>query len=100
MRKFAWRGSVGLGLAGILCVSTAPAWWVKGHESITEAAVARLPEEMPAFFRGGGKAIAHCAGDPDRWKNRGTPHLGGAEGPHHFIDLEDYEGKEIPDARF
>jgi hypothetical protein len=57
----------------------APGWWVKGHESITQAAAARLPDELPAFFRNGGKHLAHFAGDPDRWKNRETPVLRAAE---------------------
>ena len=53
-----------------VCVGFAPGWWVKGHESITEAAASKLPDDVPAFFRAGGKHLAHFAGDPDRWKNR------------------------------
>jgi hypothetical protein len=84
----------------LVAVSLAPAWWVKGHEAITEAAAARLPEEVPAFFRGGGKAMANFAGDPDRWKNRDTQHLRSAEEPSHFIDLEELGGKSLPPTRF
>src|SRR5262249_42053538 len=75
-------------------------WWVKGHETITEAAVSRLPDDIPAFFRAGGKQIAHCAGDPDRWKNRGISFLRYAEEPNHFLDLEDLEGQQPADGRF
>jgi hypothetical protein len=78
----------------------APAWWVKGHESIAQAAAARLPEAVPAFLRAGGKHLAHCSGDPDRWKNPDAPHLRAAEAPDHYIDLEDYAGKELPADRY
>jgi len=78
----------------------APAWWVKGHETITEAAAANLPDEMPAFFRAAGKSLAHCAGDPDRWKNREAVFLKAAVSPEHFLDLEDLSGNEPPPGRF
>jgi hypothetical protein len=73
---------------------------VKGHESIAEAAASRLPETVPAFVRTGGKHLAHCSGDPDRWKNPDAPHLRAAEAPDHYIDLEDYGGKELPGNRY
>jgi hypothetical protein len=85
-----------LAVAGI-----APAWWVKGHESITEAAAAKLPDEMPAFFRAGGKHLAHFVGDPDRWKNRELKALRESIQADHFLDLEDLDGKDLPaDSRF
>jgi len=80
--------------------SSVPGWWVKGHESIAEAAAARLPETVPAFVRAGGKHMAHCSGDPDRWKNPDAPHLRAAESPDHYIDLEDYGSKELPGNRY
>ena len=83
-------------LAGGLVVGLAPAWWVKGHESITAAAAARMPDDMPAFFRNGGKHLAHFAGDPDRWKNREVNFLRRAEEGNHFVDLEDLDGKPLP----
>jgi hypothetical protein len=54
-------------VAGGFLAALAPAWWVKGHESITEAAAARMPDEMPAFFRNGGRSLAHFAGVPFEW---------------------------------
>ena len=85
-----------LGLAGV-----APAWWVKGHESITEAAAARLPDEMPAFFRTGGKHLAHFVGDPDRWKNRDLKALRASIEADHYLDWEDLDGKDLPsESRF
>lgn len=88
------------GFVILILVSLAPAWWVKGHESVTEAAVSGLPEEMPAFFRAGGKSMAHYAGDPDRWKNPQAKHLRAAEAPDHFLDLEDLENNELPADRY
>ncbi len=87
---------------GIACVLAAPvlAWWVKGHESITAAACQALPDDMPAFFRAGARQLAHGSGDPDRWKNPGTPNLRSTESPNHFLDWEDYQGKALPTTRY
>src|SRR5438552_13590770 len=89
--------------AGVLItcmLGAATAWWVKGHGTIAEAAAARLPELLPAFFRAAGKQLSHLSGDPDRWKNPAAKHLKAAEAPDHFIDLEDLEGKDLPDDRY
>src|SRR5213083_1969878 len=79
-----------------LIVGLAQAWWSGGHESIAEAAAARLPEDVPAFYRRGGKHLAHFAVDPDRWKNREAAFLRRSEEGHHFLDTEDLDGKELP----
>lgn len=73
-----------------------PAWWVNGHATITEAAATALPNTVPAFFRAGGKHLAHFAGDPDRWKGRDTATLRTSEEANHYLDLEDLEGKPLP----
>lgn len=96
MRKYL----IGIGLVVVGLVGLARAWWVKGHESIAEAAASRLPDEMPAFFRAGGKHLAHCAGDPDRWKNPVCKHLRAAEAANHFLDMEDLQGQDLPADRF
>jgi hypothetical protein len=92
----------GLGVAAlfVLAATLAPAWWVKGHGTIAEAAASRLPEEMPAFFRAGGKQLHHLAGEPDRWKNPSCKYLKAAESPDHYIDLEDLEGNSLPADRY
>ena len=91
-------------LAGVLCICACAAlmcaWWVKGHAVIAEAAASRLPDDLPAFFRAGGKALGYLAGDPDRWKNRETKFLNATEYPEHFLDLEDLESNELPANRF
>jgi hypothetical protein len=76
------------------------AWWVKGHETITTAATAGMPADVPAFFRAGPRVTAHCAGDPDRWKNKDTPQLAVAEAPDHFLDLENFGGHDLPADRY
>jgi hypothetical protein len=83
-----------------LGVAPAPAWWVKGHGLIAEAAASRLPDEMPAFFRAAGKQLNYLAGEPDRWKNPEAKYLRAGESPNHYIDLEDYEDKELPADRY
>ncbi len=55
---------------------------------------------MPAFFRAGSKSLAHYAGDPDRWKNPAARHLTAAEAPNHYLDLEDFEGRQLPANRW
>lgn len=88
-------------LTALIVAGVAPGWWVKGHESITEAAASQLPDDMPAFFRGGGKSLAHFAGDPDRWKNRDCKVLRASIEADHYLDLEDLEGKPLPaESRF
>ena len=48
----------------------------------------------------GAKTLAHCAGDPDRWKNPAAKFLKASESPDHYIDLENYQGKELPQDRW
>ena len=84
-----------IGTAGMLG-SLAMAWWAGGHETVAEAAAARLPDDMPAFFRNGGKHLAHFSVDPDRWKNRQMTFLRAEEEGNHFLDTEDLDGKKLP----
>ncbi len=99
MNRF-WIGIVAAALSALCLTEAARAWWVKGHESIAEAAAANLPDEMPAFFRAGGKQLAHHAGDPDRWKNPACQQLRDAIAPDHYLDLEHFQGKELPATRY
>jgi hypothetical protein len=94
------RCLIGAGLLTLLLAGAAGAWWVKGHEAVAEAGCAGLPDDMPAFFRAGGKSLAHYAGDPDRWKNPSAKFLRAAESPNHYIDLENYHDKELPPDRW
>ncbi|HEV3439521.1 MAG TPA: hypothetical protein VG122_19305 [Gemmata sp.] len=81
---------------GLIVASLAVGWWSGGHETVAESAAARLPDEVPAFFRKGGKELAHFACDPDRWKNREMTFLRRAEEGNHYLDSEDLDGKSLP----
>lgn len=95
-----WRSLIAALALSLTAVGLANAWWVKGHETIAEAAAKGLPEDVPAYFRAGGKHLAHSAGDPDRWKNPAAKHLRSAESPDHYLDLEDLEGNPLPEDRW
>jgi hypothetical protein len=84
-----------VGAAGLLLGSLATGWWSGGHETIAEAAAARLPDDVPEFFRRGGKHLAHFSVDPDRWKNREMAFLRRMEEGNHFLDTEDLDGKQL-----
>ena len=86
---------------GILALATPNAcgWWAKGHEDVTEAAVAVLPPDMPDFFRDGVRSIRLSCTDPDWWVNKALPELRAIEAPNHFIDLELLRGRELPRSR-
>jgi hypothetical protein len=94
-----WIVASVLGLLGGLSGSVW-GWWSGGHEAIAEAAASILPDEVPAFFRAAGKQLAHYAVDPDRWKNPGATALKATEFPEHFIDLELFQGKPLPQGRY
>lgn len=90
----------GLVIASLSFWGAARGWWVNGHATITEAAALALPDDVPSFFRAAGKSLGHCAGDPDRWKNREAKALKSAVYPEHFLDMEDLEGNEPPADRY
>jgi hypothetical protein len=94
-----------------LLIFSAPAfaWWPKGHSIVTEAAVRALPVSkkngnaagaaLPHFFRTGTATIAHCAQDPDVFKNRATPALNDRESPDHYMDWELLGERQLPEKR-
>jgi hypothetical protein len=88
-------------LAVLLCLASplALAWWAASHPILTEAAAAALPEDAPEFFRKGAATIAAYSGDPDLWTDPSVPALRDAERSNHFIDLELFEGKDLPASR-
>jgi hypothetical protein len=68
--------------------------------ALTLAAIRVLPRELPVFFSAGKKAIAHCALDPDNFRNGLLPQAKAAEGPEHYIDLEYLKGQPLPRDRY
>lgn len=83
-----------------LTVSPAFGWWGGGHDILSLAAIDALPQDVPKFFRDGGRAVAHASYDPDVAKNRGTPVVRNAERVEHYLDLELLEGRPLPMERF
>jgi hypothetical protein len=86
-----------LGTALGALVFNAAAWDYEGHHAVNELALASLPADFPAFALTPEtrERIAFLAGEPDRWRNEmnvrnGTGlALGHANGPDHYLDLED-----------
>jgi hypothetical protein len=95
MKRLFALGFAGLA-AALALAGLATGWWSGGHETVAEAAAARLPDDVPAFFRKGGKELAHFSCDPDRWKNREMTFLRRSEEGNHYLDSEDLEGKTLP----
>ena len=93
------RDFVSLAFAVLVTPVSLSAWWCDGHQVLTEAAYAVLPEDMPSFFRAGGGAGSHYACDPDLFKNRSLPELTAAESPEHYFDLELLRGHPAPSRR-
>jgi hypothetical protein len=92
MKRYAWWAFGGV----VVLAGLANAWWSGGHESIAEAAAARLPDDVPAFYRRGGRHLAHFVVEPDRWKNREAGFLRRSEEGNHFLDAEDLDGRTLP----
>lgn len=69
----------------------AVAWGNKGHMMINRLAWERLPAGMPRFLRAKtvGAEIEYLGPEPDRWRGNGVMELSRAQGPEHYINLED-----------
>jgi len=95
-------------------VLSAGAWDYEGHRAINELALASLPKdfggfELTAALKG---RVEYLSGEPDRWRNaadvrKGTGDLplAHANGPDHYIDLEDIAlcgltPETLPDMRY
>jgi len=83
----------------VLLSQRSHAWWSGGHKLLTLAAAAKMPADVPEFFRKAGEELAEMATEPDNWKDPATPHLRITERPEHFIDLEWLEDKPLPRER-
>jgi hypothetical protein len=67
------------------------AWDYEGHRVVNQLALASLPLDFPAFVHEPGieERIAFLAGEPDRWRNTQDVTFRHANGPDHYIDLEE-----------
>lgn len=92
---FRFRPSHGLAFCLLLPSSllTASAWDYEGHRVVNQLALASLPANFPAFALtpAARERIAFLSGEPDRWRNVPDLALKHANGPDHYIDLEQLE---------
>lgn len=85
-----------LPVLGVLCcLASNPyhgrAWDYENHRVINQLALGCLPTNFPGFARtptAQGR-IAFLAGEPDRWYNSKDLPLKHANGPDHYLDLEE-----------
>ena len=96
-------------LAGVsaLVGQTVFAWDYEGHRLVNQLALASLPKDFPAFAltSEAQERIAFLAGEPDRWRNTPNLELKHANGPDHYIDLEelslyDLKPEALPPLRY
>ena len=96
-----------LAFAGRLCLllwfdaRSVGAWDYEGHYVINQLALASLPTNFPAFAltAPSRERIAFLGGEPDRWRNTSDLSLQQANGPDHYIDLEELKDYELkPEA--
>ena len=68
-----------------------PAWDYEGHRAANQLALATLPIDFPSFIRtpAAQERIAFLGGEADRWRNISDLPLRHANGPEHYIDLEE-----------
>ena len=83
-----------------LSTPIALAWHDEGHVYAARAAVQMLPDDVPAFFRGGVDTIAHCSLNADVNRSDALPQLSAANGPEHYLDLELLDGQPVPETRY
>jgi hypothetical protein len=92
-----------LSLAAALCLlacfspGNAGAWDYEGHYVINQLALTSLPTNFPAFALTpqARKRIAFLAGEPDRWRNTTDLSLQQANGPDHYIDLDELKDYDL-----
>lgn len=74
-----------------LLVQTAFGWDYEAHRLINQLALASLPKDFPAFaFTAEARErITFLSGEPDRWRNTPDLELRHANGPDHYISLEE-----------
>jgi hypothetical protein len=83
------------------------AWDYEGHRLVNQLALSSLPKDFPAFALTpeAQDRIAFLAGEPDRWRNTQNLELKHANGPDHYMDLEelslyDLKPETLPPLRY
>lgn len=90
MKRLALAAAAVCALAAVAVPAAVSAWGNTGHRLVGVAAVRGLPDDLPAFLRtpGAAMAVGELAREPDRWKGAGQPHDRERD-TAHFIDLDD-----------
>ena len=83
-------GAVALTAAVLICVGSAYAWDEPGHSLVVDAALARLPQDTPAFVKSetARARLRFLASAPDRWRNLRLAPMAHINNPDHYFDLE------------
>lgn len=79
--------SAALGLALAITLGATP-WGRDGHLMVGQAAAARLPRDMPTFFRAERLRLSYLNYEPDRWRDDDMAEMNEAFRYDHYIDLE------------
>jgi hypothetical protein len=92
-----WKNYFVYGVLIILAVQELSlGWYDIAHRRIASEAAQRLDKKLPAFFVEGKEVIAHFSLDPDYFCEMQTKLLRDGELPNHFISMEVFEGRPIP----
>ena len=82
----------GIVLAGIVlvCTTSAIAWDEPGHSIVIDAALAKLPADVPAFVKTdvARARLRFLASVPDRWRNVKLAPMGHINNQDHYFDVE------------
>jgi len=90
-----------VGIALFLVPTLALSYGDDGHKLINQAAVAKIPADMPEFLKAGSAQIVYEGPEPDRWRSDLEKPLEQAQAPDHFIDLEYVDWmKQFPSDRY
>lgn len=72
-----------------------PRWGADGHVMAARAALARVPDAMPAFFREAGDQLAWLNPEPDRWRSGELRAMDQGFSYDHYIDFENVPGDAL-----
>ncbi|MBT8338235.1 MAG: hypothetical protein KJO11_16730 [Gemmatimonadetes bacterium] len=85
-------------LAAILAApggESPPRWGADGHVMAGRAALARVPDAMPEFFRESGDQLSWLNPEPDRWRSRELRPMDQGFSYDHYIDFENVPGDAL-----
>lgn len=78
-------------LAGVALALSMLGWSAPGHRTITEVAIASLPESFPQWVRDpvGVAKASYDANEPDRWRGTRLPTMSNENNADHYMDVEE-----------